>query len=48
MTLHRFGIFDPDVARRVPTLSPPEKSDLAWSAVGRVGPQGRARGILLQ
>jgi len=22
MTLHRFGIFDPDVARRVPTLSP--------------------------
>jgi hypothetical protein len=22
MTLHRVGIFDPDVARRVPTLSP--------------------------
>jgi hypothetical protein len=22
ITLHRFGIFDPDVARRVPTLSP--------------------------
>ena len=46
MTLHRFGIFDPDVARRVPTLSPfsakltrpsflrPERSSNEQSSLG--------------
>jgi hypothetical protein len=43
MTPHRFGIFDPDVARRVPTLSPFSAKLTAHLRFQGIHPRPRSR-----